>query len=210
MAYIEKRPPSRKFPRGGHKARYRDRDGTIHSKTLATKTEAQAWLDVNGADLVRGEWLDPTLRRRLFDEWADKWLEGTHVYAPTTRSSTWRLFKKHIEPEYIGWEIGAIDRAEVKAFIRRKQRAGYSPKYVREMVWILAQVLEEAVEGGALKVNPARNHRLPRKKKKIGTGDVFDMDQVLRLVDELPEWARPVVWLLVLAGLRPSEACGSA
>ena len=208
MAYMAKTAPSQRYPRGGYKARYRDKTQKVRSKTFATKVEAQRWLDLNSADLARGEWQDPSQRRRLYDEWAQLWIDGLVAYAPTTRASSWRLFKKHIEPAFTGWAIGDIDFAAVKTFIRAKQRAGYSPKYLRAMVWILAGILQEAVDAGAIRSNPARGHKLPRKKNKIGMGDVFDMEQAVRLLRELPEWVRSPVWLLVLAGLRPSEACG--
>lgn len=56
--------------------------------------------------------------------------------------------------------------------------------------------------------NPAKEHKIPRRKTRIGEGDVFTMKQVIELVENTPDWARSLTWVLVFAGLRPSELCG--
>jgi hypothetical protein len=52
MAHVQKR-------NGRWQARYRGPDGLERSKRFSRKVDAEHWLDTNGADIVRGSWVDP-------------------------------------------------------------------------------------------------------------------------------------------------------
>jgi hypothetical protein len=41
-------------------------------QTFDRKGDAERFLQRNGADLQRGEWIDPALRRVRFAEWAEQ------------------------------------------------------------------------------------------------------------------------------------------
>jgi hypothetical protein len=48
-----------KTPARRWRARYRDPDGRSRSRTFATKVEATRFLELSGADMQRGSWVDP-------------------------------------------------------------------------------------------------------------------------------------------------------
>ncbi len=56
--------------------------------------------------------------------------------------------------------------------------------------------------------NPTAGHSVPMQKRKLHEGDVLTMEQVHRLIAQVPGSYKPAVWLTVLAGLRPAELCG--
>jgi hypothetical protein len=55
------------------RARYRDLSGRSRSKTFDRKLDATRFLERAGADLQRGEWTDPALRRSAIGSWAEAW-----------------------------------------------------------------------------------------------------------------------------------------
>jgi hypothetical protein len=58
-------------------ARCRDEQGRARSRTMRTKTEAQQYLERVGADIQRGDYIDPAERRRHFRDWSDIWWDTT-------------------------------------------------------------------------------------------------------------------------------------
>jgi integrase len=46
------------------------------------------------------------------------------------------------------------------------------------------------------------------QRRRLHEGDVLTMEEVHRLIAEVPGPYKPAVWLIVLAGLRPAELCG--
>ena len=56
--------------------------------------------------------------------------------------------------------------------------------------------------------NPAAGHSIPMQRRRLHEGDVLTMEQIHRLIAEVPRPYKPVVWLIILAGLRPAELCG--
>jgi hypothetical protein len=66
--------------RHGHgrrwKARYLDPDGRERSKTFARKLDAENFLTQNGADMLRGTYLDPDAGKLTLHKYADRWRES--------------------------------------------------------------------------------------------------------------------------------------
>ncbi len=70
---------------------------------------------------------------------------------------------------------------------------------------MLSQIIKTAVRARAVRENPAAGHSMPTRRQRTR---VLTMDQVDSLVAHTDERYRTAVWLLALAGLRPSELCG--
>ena len=47
---------------------------SVAPDTFATKADAQRWLAVAQADILRGTFIDPSAGRISFAEWAEDWL----------------------------------------------------------------------------------------------------------------------------------------
>ena len=69
MGFIEKRA-------GRFRARHRGPDGKERSRTFDRKVDAERWLTTQSADVLRGQWTDPTLGRMTFGAWVRVWDTG--------------------------------------------------------------------------------------------------------------------------------------
>ncbi|HVB04859.1 MAG TPA: site-specific integrase [Acidimicrobiales bacterium] len=155
----------RQKPSGRWEARYRDPSGLQVAKTFPTKTAARRFLERVGADKQRGDYLDPTLGRTRFDDWAGEWLASTAHVKPKTYQDYASMLKNHVLPAFTGRQVGTIDQALVRRFIAELTNAGAGAGTVRAARKILRLVLATAVSDGALRSNPCDGARLPRSAK---------------------------------------------
>ncbi len=211
MAWVEKRRRRQSDGTLGEvtwRARYRDANGRPRSRTFARKFDAERFLEINGADLQRGDWVDPTLRRSSFVDWADAWWATTAKLRPNTRRGYWLLLKNHILPYFRGARLGAIDYLDVEGFIAEKLKSGHGPKQVRQMVSILSLIMKCAVKANARKDNPAAGHALRVPQRRASQVPMLTMDEAACLVDHTSDHYKAAMWLLIFTGMRPSELCG--
>lgn len=198
-------------PAGTWQARWRDAAGRQHKKNFDLKRDAVDFLDRVGADTQRGEYIDPRLSSSPFEDWGEKWLRTTVKLAPTTRRGYEQLYRLHVRPYFAGRRLGSIDYADVEAFIAKKLGDEHSPHQIRNMVSVISLIMKVAIRSNARRDNPAADHSIPdrsRRRKRQGI-NIPTMEEIKRLVAHVPiERYVPAVWLLVYAGLRPSELCG--
>lgn len=211
MASIE---PTKRGPDGRPardtkwRARYRDPNGRSRRQVFDRKTDAEAFLQRTGVDVRAGDWIDPTLRRVLFDDWAAAWWKTTVKLAPLTRRGYWCLLHNHVLAYFGGRQMTAVDFMDVEEFIGDRLEAGLSPKMIRKAVSVVSLIMEAAVRAKARRDNPARGHRIPQRQRKLTPGDVLDMGQLRELIDHVRDPYKPAVWLLVMTGIRPAELAG--
>lgn len=193
---------------GKYRAHWRDDNNRPQSKVFARKRDAELWLDAVASDLHRGEYISPTLAATKFSVWADRWWATTGKHTSHTRRGYWKLLDGHVLPYFGDMPMNRIDYAEVERFISDKLGDGHSAKRVRDMVSIVSLIMKLAMKSKARRDNPAKEHTIPHRKRKIRQGDVPDMADVHRLVAATRDPYKPAVWLLALLGLRPAELCG--
>lgn len=210
MASIE---PTTKHPVSGRpardtrwRARYRDPRGKQRSRTFDRKADAERFLATVVTDMNRGEWIDPRMSRTTFGSWADAWWATTVHLRASTRKGYATALRSRIRPRFDDTPVGAIDRTAVKEFVAEMAARPLAPKTIANTALVLRLVLQEAVEGGAIKENPAANLRLPlvrRQEPRFLTAEE---------VHALAEATRAPYGFLILfaayTGLRPSELCG--
>jgi len=201
-------PSIEKQPNGKYRARYRDPNNRQRSKNFSRKIDAQHFLSTMETDSLRGEWIDPRLRRQTFEEWSDLWWQTTTKLRPTTRRGYWGLLTRHVLPYFSGQRIVDVGHIEVEQFIAHCLAKGLSPKYVRQNISVLSLIFGLAVKNGVRRDNPAKGHDLPSQQRRIQQGDVPDMDEIQHLVEHVKDPYKPAVWLFAFAGLRPAELCG--
>lgn len=200
MASIER------TPNGRYRARYRDLSGRSRSKTFDRKGDANRFLERAGADMQRGEWTDPKLRRSTISTWAETWFTTTAPLRASTRHGYRKTLDRRVLPIWGERPIGSIDRADVREWVADLTAEGLSSKRVRNIVSILALVLELAIDAGALRENPARRIRLPRSGR--AEPHFLTAEEVAELADAIRADYRFFVVLAAYTGLRPSEMCG--
>lgn len=188
--------------------RYRDADRRVRTQTFDRKEDATAALDANKTDIRRNDWIDPKAADRSFNDLAARWWATTVKLAPHTRRGYHVLLEGHVLPYFKGRAQGSIDWLDVEQFIADKLTAGHGAKRVRDMVSIISLIMKMAVRAGLRKDNPAAQHSVPVRSRKLSHGDVLTMEQAHQLVAHTRDPYKPLAWVLVLCGLRPAEACG--
>lgn len=189
------------------RARWRDLDGQHRSKCFDRKIDAQRHLDTVGTDMVRGEYTDPALRRARFDQWAETWWKlNADRFRASTRSTSRRILDAYVIPRFGPRRVGDIDRADVKAWAVEQLEAGAAPRTVRNRIAIVKSILDEAIEGRAIRDNPAQGLRLPRGQVEEPT--FLTAAQIEALADAIAPPYGFLVRFTAYTGLRPAEVAG--
>jgi integrase len=189
------------------RARWRDLDGKSRSQTFDRKTDAEQFLERVGADLQRGEYTDPSLRRVRFGDWADQfWSTSVHV-KPSTRRGYRQALEGHLRPAFGARAIGSIDRADVKRWAVDQLERGISPKSVRNWLSVMILVFDEALDAKAIRENPARGVKLPRTRRAETMFFTAEQIETLALAMEPPQYGF-LVRFAAYTGLRPGELAG--
>lgn len=130
---------------------------SFYGKTAA---EAQRKMAEASADLVRGEYVEPS--KMTMSQWLDNWLEN---YTKALKGYTLRNYKSqiknHIKP-YIGAvKVSELNTDMIQRMYNQLLASGLSAKTLRNIHGILHVVLETLVEIKARRDNPSE----PLKKK---------------------------------------------
>ena len=86
---------------------------------------------------------------------------------PTTRARYEQVWRTHIERPLGSCRIGSITREQVHLYVARLSAGGIAPGTVRKAHAVLGAILNEAVELGYIKVNPAIGVKgIPRAQQR--------------------------------------------
>lgn len=183
------------------RVQYRSPDGRNRTKQgFRTKELAQKWADKNAVSIHEGEWIDPNAGKVTVNEVQAAWEANLTHLKPKTRHDMLAVWRNHVEPKWGTRKVFTIKPSEVQAWVSSLDR---SASLVRQAHAVLAQILDLAVMDRAIRKNPARGVKLPRKDaaRKV----YLTAEQLGLLVDECTRY-RELVWLLGTVGLRWGEA----
>lgn len=116
---------------------------------------------------------------------------------------------KHIYPTWGTTPINQIETKDIQSFLN--DRKELSAKTLREMLGLLKQIFDSAVEDKLLSENPAKSSRITnpgkpsRKREALSKSDV---QEVLSKLDILQESDRRFMALLIYTGMRKGELIG--
>ncbi|HVM10346.1 MAG TPA: site-specific integrase [Acidimicrobiales bacterium] len=191
-----------------YKVRYRKPNGRTTEKRVTGWTEARRFAESVETDKDRGDFVDPAARRKRFDAFAWEWYATTTKLAPTTRRGYWSMLKNHIIPYFGATPIVSIDWLEVEKFVAHV-RGKVGPKKTIDVLSVLSLIMKAAIRSNVRKDNPALEHEVPGRKKKVRRQDMLTMEQIEAFVEALPLHYQPLGWTLVFTGYRPAEVCGA-
>lgn len=149
-----------------YKVRFRTPAGKPTSKTFKKKVDADRFKSTVEADMIRGDWIDPTRQQGTVREWAERWQATTVSLEPATVAWYDAKLRNHVLPALGDYRLAAVDQLEVQTWVARMVAAGAGPRTVHGAVVTLSQVLDTAVAGGAIRANPCRGVKLPRNPKR--------------------------------------------
>ncbi|HMK98307.1 MAG TPA: site-specific integrase [Acidimicrobiales bacterium] len=146
-------------------ARYRGPDGRERSRRFDRKVDAERWLDLNGADIARGRWVDPRLGQTMLREWSEKWAATTAANRPSTRERDARYLRTHILPAFGDRSLSSVTHLEVRGWVAELSTRK-APATVRLASQMLAKIMGAAVDAGVLANNPCDRVPLPRIERE--------------------------------------------
>ncbi len=202
MASVQKR----QLARGGASwvVRYRDPNNRPRERWFPTAADARIFAKTVDADVVRGDYLNPTLGRTRFAYWAEQWFATTAGLKPKTRQGYESMLRVHVVPHFGGWQISAVDTPAVRAFLAKMSDAGSAVGTQRAARKVLRLVLGTAIEGNAIKHNPCDGVRLARSQREEMVFLTLDEVHALASAMRRPEYGL-LVRFVTLTGLRAGE-----
>lgn len=209
----------RKLPSGKYQASYAGPDTARHKapNTFDTREDAEAWLTDERRLISSGTWLSPDERaaqaarakasrsNRAFDVYTRNWLARLHDIAPTTRSSYTTSLERHLVPWFGETPIDEIGPDDVEAWY--DSYGNRTPTARAHAYQVLRKLMLYAEDRQVIARNPARIKRggsAPRETQR--EPEVLTLDELLELVEHMPEHLRALTLLSGMCGLRFGEA----
>lgn len=174
---------------GRYQARYRAPDGKERTRRFDRKIDAEKWLVTNGADLVRGAWVDPAAGEITLKSFANGWLADRADLRPSTVAKYRGLLDRHILPA-----LGDDTMANLKPAKVRQWNAALSlqhPSTAAGAYRLLSAICNTAVADEVIARSPCR---------VIGAGEEHSPERPTLTIAELAAAveATPERWQLAL------------
>ncbi|MEU0659552.1 hypothetical protein [Streptomyces lavendulocolor] len=173
------------------KACYKKPDGRKGTEPgFPTKTTAKEWGEAQEAAIRAGRWIDPSLQRITFGEFARKWMKVKPKRGNTV-DKRWNLLQRHIFPKWEHAPLIQINWFDVDAW---QQGLGCDDVTAGHCVSLMSSILTGAVDAKHLAVNPLFGRRRTRVTATVGIAKKTDEEK----------WVRPEVVLQMAQRLGPA------
>jgi hypothetical protein len=185
--------------RTAYLARKRFPDGKRRSRQFALKRDAQAWLDAQGADISRDDWIDPAGGKVTVSEWVARFED--HYMGGLRESSKVRdltYLRVHVVPRWGDWPMGALYKPGLQAWVTELSSKGLAPGTVRKIVQTFAKVVGTAVDARRLRRNPVAGLALPKDEKVEQR--FLTPDQIVLLADSIDARYRVLILFAAYTG----------
>lgn len=196
----------RKQTSGRWSASYVDGTGKRHfaPRTFDTKRDADAWLSVQRARLVTGEWKAAPRQQVTFDEWAQRWLDGLEK-SPRTIYSYRTTIDRDLSEPFGEVPLEAITVPVVRAWY--DSLPADKPAKRAQAYRIFGQIMRAAAADGLIDSSPAtlRGAATHTREREVPDLEPADVD---RLAEGMPDYLAATVYLGAYAALRAGEVLG--
>ena len=197
----------RQLPSGRWQARYPGPDGRDRSapETFTTKTDAERWLSVKEAEIIKGEWIDPDSGKVTLADYSETWIEERTGLRPKTIDLYRYLRGKHLALVIGNMPIADIKSGHVRRWRKELIDAGTSPVTAAKAYRLLKAILTTAADDGAIHRNPCRikgggSETSPERP-------VLTVRQVFALSEAITPRYRALILLATFTSLRWGELC---
>jgi integrase len=197
----------RRLPSGRWQASYLTASGERRGagKTFATKTDADRWLSTVESDLVRGTWVDDTLGRATFGDYATRWLQTNPRIGPRWRETCERNLRLHLA------SLKPVTLRELNPTVIRQWHttalAGSGGRTsIAQSYRFVRAVLNTAVADGAIARNPC--HIRGAGSDRATERPIATPAEVVALIEAITPRYRAAVALAAWCGLRRGEILG--
>jgi integrase len=202
MSSIEKRETAGGQTR--YYVRWRDPAGAARSKSFPRAKDARAYLTRVDSQILGGEYVDPTLGKVTFRQYAEDWRQR-QAWRPATDELARRHLTRHVYPVIGDLPLVVIRPSHLQAAVRT-WLATLEPSTVGVILGRVKAILNAATNDRMIGSNPARTVRL----KRAGHAEISPLhpDQVTALLDTIDDRYRALTLVMAGNGLRISEALG--
>ena len=191
---------------GRWKARYRDTHGRSRSRTFDTKYAASRFLEVAGAEMQRGTWVDPAHGRITFGRWCEEFMATVVNLRPTTRATYERDLERYVLPRFGASQLSRITPLDVRAWIAEELATGLAPSSVHRHFRTLRRVLNVAVESELIAKSPCVGVKPPAMESP--EMKFLTAAEVQELAEAIGPQFRVLIFVAAYAGLRWAELIG--
>ena len=142
--------------------------------------------------------------RTLYSEWYHSIL---HRVKESTAANYAMKANKHILPVFGEMRVGSITANNIYEFITDKQQAGFSPRYIADMVILMKSVFKYAVRTYQI-CNPMDEVVIPKRKPhEIQLLDETEQKSLQQYIGQHQNRSTLGVAIALTAGLRIGEIC---
>jgi len=195
----------RQLPSGRWQARYPGPDGLMRpaDRTFSTQTDAEVWLSVMEADIVRGNWFDPDAGRVPLGEYGERWIAERPGLSPRTVTLYSGLLRLHVKPKLGRYDLVDLTPARIRSWRKELLDGGLGAVTVAKCYRFLRAVLNTAVDDELIRRNPCR---IKGAGSEVSPErPVATPAQVQALATAMPERWQALVLLAVSSSLRWGE-----
>lgn len=208
MPHVEKTDPTRNFPRGGWKARYRDSEGKCHSKTFQRRADAERYLAQVTVDLANLDYIAPESAKTPFSVVAEQWWSTKPARKQRVRDQYRAVLDNHVLPHFGHLPVASITPTMIRSWL-----ANLPIKPDNAYRNVLNPILKMAVEMNLIRKNPAREVKLPKWLPPAGhprTGDPLfltptEVDTLANAIAADHEPYGTLIYFAAYTGLRAGE-----
>jgi integrase len=195
---------TRRRSSGRWQARYPGPDGLMRNAphTFASKRDAEQWLTVTEAAMLRGDWTDPLLGKITLQEYGARWIKERKL-SIRTREEHERTFRLHIVPFLGAKPVGEMSTELVRWWRAALLSEGRTEIRVAKAYKLLRSIMYTAVDDGRAKRNPCRIKGADQEhspERPIAT-----VVEVFALADVMTPRFRVFVLAAAFTGLRWGE-----
>jgi integrase len=194
------------LPSGRWQARFPGADGRLRPApaTFERKRDAERYLTMVEAAIVRGQWIDPARSMVTLQDYAARWIDQRPGLRPRTLQLYRWTLSKHIAPYLGGVALGQLDAPMIREWRARLLADDVSAGMAAKAYRLLRAVLMTAVnEDEILPRNPCR---IPgADKESPDERPTLTVTEVRQLAGAVPERYRMMVLSAAMASLRFGE-----
>lgn len=182
-------------------ARWRDDVGRQRKRSFARRIDAQRFISQIEADMLRGQYVDPSDRTTVQD-YARKWA-ASRIHRQTTARRVSSMIETHITGTTLGSRrLAVVTPSDVQAWASERAKV-LAPTTLRNLVSLLSSVYASAVLDRHVGSSPVIRLSLPATHRERVVP--LSVIQVLALADAMPLRNRSMVIAQAGLGLRIGE-----
>lgn len=190
---------------GTYRARWRDAQGRTQQKSgFRTKTEARQYAVAQEAAVANGSYINPSAGKLDFQTYAESW-RIIQTHRPGTALQVEGNLRRHAYPAIGSKPLKAIKRSDIQALLKTASMT-IAPATVEVVFRYVSAIFSAAVADKLIPENPCKGIRPPKPEKvKV---EPMAAEEVLAMVEAVPERYKALIILTAGTGLRQGEAFG--